>query len=130
MPDKRKEKRAKNKGQWISIVIFLLIGAACGILILMYLDFPGQQGKTHLANFVSFLLLLIGMYAAMLIQIILHEAGHLIFGLLTGYRFSSFRMGQTGGPHPVQKAEHRGNRRPVLDDSSGSERRQDAGDAV
>ena len=92
MPDKRKEKRAKNKGQWISIVIFLLIGAACGVLILMYLDFPGQQGKTHLANFVSFLLLLIGMYAAMLIQIILHEAGHLIFGLLTGYRFSSFRI--------------------------------------
>ena len=92
MPDKRKEKRAKNKGQWISIVIFLLIGAACGVLILMYLDFPGQQGKTHLANFVSFLLLLIGMYATMLIQIILHEAGHLIFGLLTGYRFSSFRI--------------------------------------
>ena len=92
MPDKRKEKRAKNKGQWISIVLFLLIGAACGVLILMYLDFPGQQGKTHLANFVSFLLLLIGMYAAMLIQIILHEAGHLIFGLLTGYRFSSFRI--------------------------------------
>ena len=92
MPDKRKEKRAKNKGQWISIVIFLLIGAACGVLVLMYLDFPGQQGKTHLANFVSFLLLLIGMYAAMLIQIILHEAGHLIFGLLTGYRFSSFRI--------------------------------------
>ena len=28
----------------------------------------------------------------MLIQIILHEAGHLIFGLLTGYRFSSFRI--------------------------------------
>ena len=53
MPDKRKEKRAKNKGQWISIVIFLLIGAACGVLILMYLDFPGQHGNTHLANFVS-----------------------------------------------------------------------------
>ena len=28
----------------------------------------------------------------MLIHIILHEAGHLIFGLLTGYKFNSFRI--------------------------------------
>lgn len=34
-----------------------------------------------------------GMYVAMMIQIVIHEAGHLIFGLLTGYRFSSFRIG-------------------------------------
>lgn len=26
------------------------------------------------------------------LQLLIHEAGHLIFGLLTGYRFSSFRM--------------------------------------
>ena len=92
MPDRSKGKKAQNKGQWISIVIFLLIGAACGLLILMYLDLPNQHGKDNLAGFASFLLLLIGMYAAMLIQIILHEAGHLIFGLMTGYRFSSFRI--------------------------------------
>ena len=32
------------------------------------------------------------MYAAMTLQLIIHEAGHLVFGLLTGYRFSSFRV--------------------------------------
>ena len=32
------------------------------------------------------------MYLAFFIQIIIHEAGHLVFGLLSGYRFSSFRI--------------------------------------
>lgn len=27
------------------------------------------------------------------IQIIIHEAGHLVFGLLSGYEFVSFRIG-------------------------------------
>lgn len=30
---------------------------------------------------------------ASLLQLIIHEAGHLVFGLLSGYRFSSFRIG-------------------------------------
>ena len=33
------------------------------------------------------------MLLACWVQIILHEGGHLVFGLLTGYRFSSFRIG-------------------------------------
>lgn len=39
-----------------------------------------------------FLLLLLSVYAAMFLQLILHESGHLVFGLLTGYRFNSFRI--------------------------------------
>lgn len=35
---------------------------------------------------------LVGLCVASLLGIILHEAGHLIFGLLTGYRFVSFRV--------------------------------------
>ena len=31
-------------------------------------------------------------YAAFIFHIIIHEGGHLVFGLLTGYRFSSFRI--------------------------------------
>ena len=38
-------------------------------------------------------LFLLSFVAAMLIQIVLHEGGHLVFGLLTGYRFQSFRVG-------------------------------------
>lgn len=36
--------------------------------------------------------LIIIMYAIMMIQIIIHEAGHLVFGLLSGYQFTSFRI--------------------------------------
>lgn len=32
------------------------------------------------------------MYAAFLLQVIIREGGHLVFGLLTGYRFLSFRI--------------------------------------
>lgn len=32
------------------------------------------------------------MYLAIILQIIIHEAGHLIGGILTGYKFSSFRI--------------------------------------
>lgn len=31
--------------------------------------------------------------AALFLQLVLHEGGHLIFGLLSGYRFQSFRIG-------------------------------------
>lgn len=36
---------------------------------------------------------LVLLVAALFLQIILHEAGHLVCGLLTGYRFCSFRIG-------------------------------------
>jgi len=42
---------------------------------------------------VRLLLLFVGMYAGLLVQIVVHELGHLVFGLLTGYGFSSFRIG-------------------------------------
>lgn len=38
------------------------------------------------------IVLLLIMYVAIFAQIIIHEAGHLIFGLLSGYQFSSFRI--------------------------------------
>lgn len=45
------------------------------------------------ASFAEWIALLLWMYAAFLMQLIVHEAGHLVFGLLTGYRFASFRIG-------------------------------------
>ena len=38
-------------------------------------------------------MLLIFFFAALSAQLILHEAGHLVCGLISGYRFSSFRVG-------------------------------------
>lgn len=92
MTKKKKEKTAKNKGQWIGNVFYMLLGAACGIFDLMYMDTAGQSEKGLFSEIIPLALMLIGTYAAILIQLIIHEAGHLIFGLMTGYRFSSFRV--------------------------------------
>ena len=92
MTKKKKEKTAQNKGQWIAYVVFILTGAACGIFVPLYTDMAGQSEKGIFSDIMPFVLMLIGTYAAMLIQLIIHEAGHLIFGLMTGYRFSSFRI--------------------------------------
>ena len=45
MTKKKKEKTAQNKGQWIGIVFYMLLGAACGIFDLMYMDTAGQSEK-------------------------------------------------------------------------------------
>ena len=85
------KKKKTDWGGMLMVLFFLLIGGACGLLILDYMDAAGVE------DFGSFLLyfglLLLALYAVMYLQIILHEGGHLIFGLLTGYGFSSFRVG-------------------------------------
>lgn len=92
MTNKKKEKTAQNKGQWITYVVFILTGAACGIFVPLHIGMAGQSEKGIFSEIIPLALMLIGIYAAMLIQLIIHEAGHLIFGLMTGYRFSSFRI--------------------------------------
>lgn len=54
------------------------------------------------------LIIFLSIYVTMYIQLIIHELGHLIFGLLSGYKFSSFRIGnimllKTGGKLKFKK---------------------------
>jgi len=90
----RKEPSKKKKGNnnLLSIVLFMFLGAACGILIMLYWEHAEGTGMSLSGQILAIGALIIGMYAAMLLQIIIHEAGHLVFGLLTGYKFSSFRI--------------------------------------
>ena len=62
-----------------------LIFALCGNI---FKDAGGALGVALLVGWIF-----IAIAVAAFLQIILHEAGHLIFGLLTGYRFLSFRAG-------------------------------------
>ena len=86
-----KSKKKAALGGAMLFLIYMLVGAACGILIMRYMD------TAHMGGFGSYLLgfglLLLGMYLVMYLQIILHEGGHLVCGLLSGYGFSSFRVG-------------------------------------
>ncbi|MBE6891362.1 MAG: hypothetical protein E7481_04970 [Ruminococcaceae bacterium] len=79
--------KKKNKAQGvIGVIFFMLIGFFCGILMAEY-AFSSDE------PILGFIILFVSMYVTMILQIIIHEGGHLIFGLLTGYKFVSFRIG-------------------------------------
>lgn len=89
---KREKAKKKKAGEIVMILAFLLLGFICGVVITGYLErvFSGGLSPAKLLNMV---LALAGMYAAIYAQILIHEAGHLVAGLLSGYKFSSFRVG-------------------------------------
>lgn len=86
-------KKKHNGTKYIGFLAFFVLGIVCAVQIGGYLaQLP--EGDNYLGNellLTGFVMLLI--YAAMYLQIVIHEAGHLLFGRLTGYRFSSFRVG-------------------------------------
>ncbi|MBH1939752.1 M50 family metallopeptidase [Mobilitalea sibirica] len=90
---KTNNKKMSKIKQFIPILFFMLIGAMCGVLIVEFIENMDTAGKSIGQMILSAALLFIGMYVAIFLQIIIHEAGHLIFGIMTGYRFSSFRIG-------------------------------------
>ena len=90
----RKNGRKKiNWGQGLSLAMFLVLGGGLGVWFAWYNDTRGLDTWPFGGSFLLFLPLLAGFIAALYGQIIIHEAGHLVFGLLSGYRFSSFRIG-------------------------------------
>ena len=48
-----KNKKRKNSGQWIGVLIYMLIGAACGILILRYMDLIAGEVPVDVFHFVG-----------------------------------------------------------------------------
>ncbi len=84
-------KPKKSRAQIAGIVLYMLTGAACGILIVIYMEKLEAAGM-QFSSLLLFILMFLSVYAAMLIQTVIHEAGHLVFGLATGYQFVSFRI--------------------------------------
>lgn len=87
---------ARKKIPWKQIAGVLLImalGAAFGFFVASQAEAIGLKGAStdRLLSYLA--LLLLALYVIFFLQIVIHEAGHLIFGLLSGYRFSSFRAG-------------------------------------
>ena len=81
-------KGKKKKLQWqqyIGILIFMFVGAACGYLITMYVDLNDVEGQTLSKNLFSMGLLFVFMYVGIFLQIIIHEGGHWFFGKMSGY---------------------------------------------
>ncbi|MBR5144119.1 MAG: M50 family metallopeptidase [Clostridia bacterium] len=67
-------------------VIALLVGGLIGIILFTRFDanFGGALFYVEIA---------LAMFLSLYASIIIHEGGHLVFGLISGYSFSSFRIG-------------------------------------
>lgn len=80
-------KRKAEGRPWVPRVTILAIAVLLGLVLgRMDLDVGFYVDPPMLLLQIAMLVL------AMLLQVILHEAGHLAFGLLTGYRLVSFRV--------------------------------------
>jgi hypothetical protein len=100
--DMNSQTHKKEKDTFFSKIIPLLVGGAVGgaftfLLINYFGDFMDAHIKSD--NVLIEILRLYGLIlifaAGYLAHIIIHEAGHLVFGLMTGYSFISFRIGST-----------------------------------
>lgn len=90
---RKKDKKKKIAWQeYIAIVFFMLIGAACGILMTSNLENNFDTNKSATEDILLMVVEFAFMFIAIFVHLIIHEGGHLIFGLLTGYKFSSFRI--------------------------------------
>lgn len=90
---KENKKKKVQWQQWIGMGFFMLIGAACGFLMVMYIEEGASVDRPIHKELLTLTGLLLGMYVSIFLQLIVHEAGHLVFGLKSGYQFSSFRVG-------------------------------------
>lgn len=90
------ENRKKIKHQLqILLIIFLLliIGFLIGFFLADYISSLVESERSTGEILLVIGSILTSIYTAVFLQIILHEAGHLLFGWMTGYQFLSFRIG-------------------------------------
>ncbi|MBU3158229.1 hypothetical protein KPL37_00385 [Clostridium frigoris] len=94
------KKKYKPSPRITIYAVFTAIGVAVGILSSKisntYLEeFMNQHVKSSniFVELLNFYIILLIFGLGFLIHIVIHEAGHLIFGLMTGYSFVSFRIG-------------------------------------
>lgn len=91
----RNSKSTKKKLlRFATYILFIVFGFGMGLLLIPYLRsilFIALSDSIY-KKIIYITVMLIIMYISLFAQIIIHEAGHLIFGLLTGYKFQSFRI--------------------------------------
>lgn len=87
-----KKQTKTNLTQIMFYLVMGLAGAACGILMMKVIRSSIPAGAPLTKTLVRIGAMLILFYIAAILQIIIHEGGHLVFGLLTGYKFCSFRV--------------------------------------
>lgn len=74
-------------------VLFLLMAVLYGALAADCMKTFSEMKMTSGGYAMVLMASVIFLYTGFFVQILIHEFGHLVFGLLSGYRFSSFRIG-------------------------------------
>lgn len=88
--NKKKNKKKSSVLVALSSIFMMILGGLVGFFMV---DMIEKSGNVKKFGFAYVIVSLILFYLAIFIQIVIHEAGHLVCGLLTGYGFSSFRIG-------------------------------------
>lgn len=92
MKMKKRRKIEKTIFSILMMIGFMVCGGFVGYAVGRYQKFRGESLETTEALFLMAGCLLL-IYLSFFVNVCLHETGHMIFGLLTGYRFSSIRFG-------------------------------------
>ena len=90
----KEKKKQSVKGHLISICFYTVIGVILGFAMISFVEWQLPEGISSGDKIFRLCTTLVFLYLAVLIHIVFHEAGHLIFGLMSGYKFSSFRIGR------------------------------------
>ena len=88
-----KKKKGKIGSHIASISFFTLMGMVLGFAMISFLEWQLPEGIESSEKAYRICAMLVFLYLSWFIHIVVHESGHLIGGLLSGYTFSSFRIG-------------------------------------
>lgn len=81
------EVRSKPKKTWLILSIFIAVGIVIGVVLGVFSDRLAELGFDFDGND-----LILGLFLSLIPTVIIHETGHLVFGLVTGHRLVCFRI--------------------------------------
>lgn len=82
-------KKLSFKWRFISLLVKILSLAITFVLCLVHSIFTFERDSSLALSMVT---LIVSCVVSYVLHIIIHEGGHLVFGLLSGYKFRSFRI--------------------------------------
>ena len=108
--------------KFLGVILPMLIGGVCGAAGAAF----GVSLVPELGGIQDLILIVLSLVFSIYLHIILHEGGHLVCGLLSGYKFVSFRVGslmlmKSNGKYMVKKFNIPGTGGQCLLDPPGEE---------
>ena len=89
----KEKKKGKIVGHIVSISFFTVMGVIWGFAMIAFLEWQLPEELPSTVKAVRTCIMLALLFLTGFLHIVIHEAGHLVCGLISGYSFSSFRVG-------------------------------------